>query len=77
MGIRERGYNAFVWVAPNGAPVDSLKPRLRAITLRRRASDIHGAVTANGRNDLYRHWHFPVRIELYYGILAGEHTAKS
>jgi hypothetical protein len=54
------------------ALVDSPKLRLRAITLRRRASGIRGAVTANGRNDLYRHWHFPVRIErrFYYGILA-------
>lgn len=31
------------------------------------------------RNDLYRYWHFPVRIErrFYYGILADERTAKS
>lgn len=60
-----------MWVAPNGALVDSIKQRLRAIVLRRRASGIHGAVTANGRNDLYRHWHFLVRIErrFYYEIL--------
>lgn len=64
-------YNAFVWVAPNGALVDSIKQRLRAIVLWRRASGIHGAVTANGRNDLYWHWHFLVRIErrFYYEIL--------